>query len=91
MGAGRGGPHFELAGRGLPELVVPDVVGGAVFVLDDFQVEVGVFAEVGGDGAVVQTIGFFTVVVQTMTSAWASRPRTMRCAAHMGSRGGGGE
>ena len=36
MGPGRGGPHFELAGRGLLELVVPDVVGGTELVLDDF-------------------------------------------------------
>ena len=57
MGAGRGGPHFQLAGGGLPELVVPDVVGGTELVLDDLQPEVGVFAEVGGDGPIVQTIG----------------------------------
>ena len=56
MGAGRCGPHFQFAGGGLSELVVPDVVGGAVLVLDDFQLEVGVFAEVGGDGAIEQAI-----------------------------------
>ena len=57
MGTGRGGPDFEFAGRGLLELVVSDVVGGAVFVLDDLQTEVGVFAEVGGHGPVVQALG----------------------------------
>ena len=56
MGAGRCGPHFQFAGGGLSELVVPDVVGGTVLVLDDLQLEVGVFAEVGGDGAIVQAI-----------------------------------
>jgi hypothetical protein len=37
--------------------VVSDVVGGTVLVLDDLQPEMGVFAEVGGDGPIVQAIG----------------------------------
>ena len=66
MGTGRGGPDLELAGCGLLELVVPDVVGGAVFVLDDFQAEVGVFAEVSGDGPIVQAFGFGVIIVVFM-------------------------